>query len=131
MVDYGTVLKHPFEKQENPQAYEQFAFAYVSPKPARAILGLVGGNEVSLINGNRVDLESDLRGITRPNTDCPAREHQPPRKNDTLIQRKNPKNNITVNITPRHLPTIQPWAYTAVAAPLPMVKETCGAPHKY
>ncbi len=131
MADYGTVLKHPFEKQENPQAYEQFAFAYVSPKPARAILGFVGGNEVSLINGNRVDLESDLRGITRPNTDCPAREHQPPRKNDTLIQRKNPKNNVTVNVTPRHLPTIQPWAYAAVAAPQPLVTERCAAPHKY
>jgi hypothetical protein len=131
MVDYGSVLKHPFEKAENPQAYEQTAFAYVSPKPARAILGFIGGNEVSLINGNRVDLESDLRGINRPTTHCPSREHQPPHKNDTLIQRKNPKIQMNVNITPRHLPTIQPWGYAAVAAPLPMKFERCGAPHKY
>ncbi len=131
MVDYGSVLKHPFEKKENPQAYDQFAYAYVSPKPARAILGFVGGNDVSLTNGNRVDLESDLRGITRPTTHCPSREHQPPKVGDTLIQRKNPKNEITVNVTPRHLPTIQPWAYPFTPAPLPLEKTTCGAPHKY
>lgn len=131
MVDYGTTLKHPWEKSENPQAYDQFAYAYVSPQPARAILGLVGGNDVSLTNGNRVDLESDLRGITRANTHCPSREHQAPKAKDTLIQRKNPKAEITINVTPRHLPTIQPWAYPYTPAPLPLEKTTCGAPHKY
>ena len=135
MVDYGSVLEHPFEKEENPQRYNQPPCAYVSPKPARVILGLYGGNEVSLTSGNRVDLESDLFGITRPTTHCPQREHQPP-KGATLLQgqiieRKNPKTNLVINVEPKHLPTIQPWAYPAVSAPLPLQRETCAQPHKY
>lgn len=125
------IIKHPFEKSENPQAYDQPAYAYVSTKPSRHILGVVGGNEVSLIKGNRVDLESDLFGITRPNTWCPTREHLPPMVSNESINRSNPKNNISINVAPKHLPTYQMWAYPASFAPLPMIKETCTMPEKY
>lgn len=39
--------------------------------------GASAGNQVSLYNGNLVDLESDLRGQTRPASMCPADKYQP------------------------------------------------------
>ena len=130
-MNYGAVLDHPFEKQENPQAYDETPFVYVHKQPARHILGVVGGNEVSLIKGNRVDLESDLLGITRPNTWCNKREHQPPHVKDAKIQRTNPKTQIKIDVRPAHLPSYQMWAYPASFAPLPEVNQVCKAPEKY
>jgi hypothetical protein len=43
----------------------------------RNALGLIGGNDVSLISGNMVDLESDLRNITRDLSRDPRRQYQP------------------------------------------------------
>lgn len=126
-----TPLKAGEERTENPQAYDQFLNAFQHKKEARHILGLVGGNEVSNIQGNRVDLESDLLGITRPITWGNSREHQPPHVKDTTIERKNPKNNVFIDVTPIHLKTYQMWAYPATFAPPPFVKETCGRPEKY
>lgn len=44
---------------------------------ARNALGLIGGNEVSIVSGNIVDLESDLRGTTRDLSRDPRRQYQP------------------------------------------------------
>ncbi len=132
MVDYGAPLDHPFEKKENPQAYDEFAYAYTHKHAARHILGVVGGNEVSLIKGNRVDLESDLLGITRPNSWCTDRKHLPPKANDTQIKRVNPKEDtFSVNVTKPHLPVFQMWAYPVTLSPLPVENQVCKAPHKY
>ena len=130
-IDYGQVLQHPFEKKENPQGYDQTPFAYVSVEPKRHILGVYGGNEVSGIQGNRADLESDLRGITRPNTWCTDRKHLPPSVRDTEIQRSNPKIDLKINVTPRHMPVYQMWAYPATVAPLPFESRVCKNPEKY
>jgi hypothetical protein len=132
MADYGAPLDHPFEKQENPQAYDEFAYAYTHQFAARHILGTVGGNDVSLIKGNRVDLESDLMGITRPNTWCKDRKHLPPKANETQIKRKNPKEEtFSVDVRKQHLPVYQMWAYPVTLSPLPVKNEVCNAPHKY
>lgn len=132
MADYGSVLPHPFEKEENPQAYDQTPYAYISKTPARHILGVVGGNEVSLIKGNRVDLESDLYGITRPNTWCMDRKHLPPKQDAKTIDRKNPKEGtFNVDVRPLHLAAYQMWAYPATLSPLAMKSEVCKQPHKY
>jgi hypothetical protein len=138
MADYGSssanqnVLQaQPEEKKENPQAYDMTPFVYVSSRPGRHLLGLVGGNEVSLIKGNRVDLESDLYGITRPNTWCPKREHLPPHVKDSNIKRDNFKTNLDINVSPVHLPAYQMWAYPVTLSPLPMTSQVCNQPHKY
>jgi hypothetical protein len=124
-------MKTATEEKENPQAYEQPVSAYQHVKAARHILGLYGGNEVSGIQGNRVDLESDLLGITRPTTWCNDRQHNPPRVDDTKIVRKNNKENITIDVKPVHQPTYQMWAYPATFAPEPFRVEACQAPHKF
>lgn len=101
------------------------------PKATRHVLGLVGGNEVSQIAGNRPDLESDLRGLTRPLTNCPEREWQPLKANQPMLVVQNRKTNLGIDIRLKHLQDSQMWAYPAAYAPLPLVKETCQAPHKY
>jgi len=93
------------------------------------MLGLIGGNEVSVAWQQMTDVESDLRGITRPNTWGTMREHLPP--DGPVIIRKNPKQNIVIDSQATNLPPIQAWAYPAVIGPEPFRKETCGAPEKY
>ena len=117
------------DSYENPQAFHRLVTEAVNPKSARHVLGLVGGNEVSVAWKQMTDLESDLRGTTRPNTWCPLREHLPP--DGSLIIRTNPKQNIVIDSHATDLPAVQAWAYPGVVAPLPLKKETCGAPQKY
>lgn len=128
-----TSLKTPTERAENPQSYDQAVYAYQHKKEARHILGLVGGNEVSGIKGNRVDLESDLLGITRPTTRGNERLHQPLRLKQATLERVNAKYTtpLTINLQPDHLPSYQMWAYPATLAPEPFKQETCQNPEKF
>ncbi len=128
---YGPLLTAHWEKKENPQHYDFLESTYINPEPKRHILGLVGGNEVSLIKGNMVDLESDLRGINIPNTFCPWRQYQPPIKGTNEIMRNNTKTELKIDITPQHLQTYQMWAYPGVIAPVPMKRDVCFQPEKY
>jgi hypothetical protein len=124
-------LKTATERAENAQSYDHAIYAYQHTKEARHILGLVGGNEVSGIQGNRVDLESDLLGITRPNTRAPSRQHAPLYLHQETLERKNAKTSLTINIKPAHLPTYQMWAYPAVLAPEPFRHQACQNPEKF
>lgn len=128
---YGPLLQTHWEKEEIPQHYDSLPSQYTNPEPKRHILGIVGGNEVSLIKGNLVDMESDLRGITLPITFAPWRQYQPPQHNQNEIVRKNVKNALTINVQKEHLPSYQMMAYPAVIAPLPFVNEVCMNPEKY
>ncbi len=129
----------PWEKKNNPQAYDELEAQVVSPDPRRHILGLVGGNEVAtvaaskfnVVNGQQADVESDLKGITRPITNCPWKDYQPQAQGQTTIRRENVKNNFTVDARLYPLRDYQMWAYAASYQPEPMVKETCGRPEKY
>jgi len=114
---------------ENPQVFQRLRSEGEHPKTARHMLGLVGGNEVSLTKSNWPDVESDLKGITRPNTDCAARKHLPFSGN--IVVRKNPKNYFVMNTAKDHLPPAQMWAYPSVIGPKPIVNEVCVRPEKY
>jgi hypothetical protein len=127
---YGPLLTAHWEKKENPQHYDDLTSQFVSPNPQRHILGIVGGNEVSLIKGNMVDLESDLRGITIPITFAPWREYQPPQQKKEIV-RENTKSNLTIDIQKAHLPVYQMIGYPAVVAPYPIINEVCVKPEKY
>jgi hypothetical protein len=128
---YGPLAGPTWENKENPQVYDRIQTTYIHPEPKRHILGLVGGNEVSLIKGNIVDLESDLRGINLPNTFCPWRQYQPPAAKATEIKRATYKGEVAIDVRAKHLPAYQMWAYPAVAAPLPMKNQVCKNPEKY
>jgi len=127
---YENPNSHTFEKSENPQMYDRFVSEYQHVKPSRHILGLVGGNEVYDIKGNRADLESDLLGITRPNTWGTQRAHLLTSNPDT-IERKNPKNNISVNAVVVKSKEHQMWSYPSVYAPLSYKKDSCTPKNKF
>ena len=124
---YGPLLTSHWEKKENPQHYDDLPSQLVHPLPQRHQLGLVGGNDISIIKGNMVDLESDLRGINIPNTFCPERQYRPQVK----IVRDNVKISLTIDTDKMHLPAYQMMAYPSVVAPLPMVNEVCMKPERY
>jgi hypothetical protein len=114
---------------ENPQTFQRLVTEVEHPRASRHILGIVGGNEVALARGNTSDLESDLKGITRPNSDCASRHHLPP--TSQIIKRSNPKQEVRIDSTPVPMKASQMWGYPSVIAPEPLYKETCGGPQKY
>jgi hypothetical protein len=127
---YQSSSKEPDVNRDiNRQVYDMHPSYYVHVKPAQHELGLVGGNEVAGIVGNRVDLESDLLGITRPNTWGTNQKHLPP--TDSMIQRANRKGVVQVDATPVPLTQYQLWAYPATIGPEPVKQETCLRPEKY
>ena len=128
---YGPLLETHWEKKEDPQHYDYLTSQFTHPTPRRHMLGMVGGNDVTIIKGNMVDLESDLRGINIPNTFAPWRQYQPPQRGDKEIVRNNVKTQQKINIQKDHLPVYQMIAYPAVVAPLEIVNEVCMKPEKY
>jgi len=128
---YGPLLETHWEKKEDPQHYNYLTSQFTHPTPRRHMLGMVGGNDVTIIKGNMVDLESDLRRINIPNTFAPWRQYQPPQRGDKEIVRNNVKTQQKINIQKDHLPVYQMIAYPAVVAPLEMVNEVCMKPEKY
>jgi hypothetical protein len=128
---YSPILDQHWEKKENIQHYDKLISTYVHPTPKRHLLGILDGNNVSLIKGNMVDLESDLRGITIPNTSCPWRQYQPPQPKQKEINRDNVKGKLTIDIQRQHLPVFQMFGLPAVIAPLPLKNEVCKNPERY
>ena len=125
-------VPHPFEKKENPQTYAIMPVYGEHPRPAQALLGVVGGNNAPY--GGRqlqVELESDLRGITRANTFCPQRQHHPLSPAAASVTRDTPKEKVTVPIYKQPLKGYQMWAYPATLAPEPFKVEVCNQPHKF
>jgi hypothetical protein len=132
MDGIGHLESHPWEKKENPQTYDILPAYGENPKPSQHMLGIVGGNEVPYKNRQtQVDVESDLRGITRANTFCPTRQHSPLAPNTQSIQRDTPKEKVTIPVFTTPLKSSQMWAYPATLAPEPFTIETCAQPYKY
>jgi len=57
--------------------YQLYAGKYDNKNKCRVDFGIVGGNDVSLYKGNLVDLESELKGQTRPMSLCPKNKYMP------------------------------------------------------
>ena len=127
---YEIPSSHMFEKKENPQVFDRLVEEYQNDKSKRHILGLVGGNDVYEIKGSRVDLESDLMGITRANTWGTARKHLPSETPDS-INRDTPKEKISINATPVKREEFQMWSYPAVYAPLSFKIDSCMPKNKF
>lgn len=128
-------------KSEKRMGYTQIPEKFYHPKPARNALGLVGGNAVSIIDGPMVDLESDLRGITRATTKCNARQWNPecplggdepcgdwPSGITYLTKDTLEKRNIPLR--PIHMPTIQMNSYQGTPYPHSFSQGT-GTPYRF
>ena len=69
--------KKTLQQSTDPLEYVLYTGKYENTAKCRVELGSVGGNGVSLFNGNLVDLESDLRGQTRQASQCPTKKYGP------------------------------------------------------
>lgn len=88
-------------------------YRYEHLNKCRHELGLVGGTAVSHVNGNMVDLESDLRGQTRYLSKCVKHQHAPIKEGDSI---KNAKTE-PIDTSKKHLPGCQMISYKQVPLP--------------
>jgi hypothetical protein len=77
-------FKKYVKETEYTGKYSLFPGKFVHDAKCRIELGVNSGKEnsrnglgVSIPNGNLVDLESDLLGVTRANSNCPTNKYQP------------------------------------------------------
>ena len=112
---------------------------YEHCQKCRHELGLVGGNEVSQIRGNLVDLENDLRGQTRFNSRCPQKKYQwNPNTGVDGEANKQPeylnvpgdfcRKHSKINSQMRHLKPCQMIKYNPVPLPPPLKLPKCARP---
>ena len=65
------------EESMAPGNYQFYAGKYDNKNNCRIEFGILGGNNVSMYKGNIIDLESELRGQTLPNSKCPSNKFYP------------------------------------------------------
>jgi hypothetical protein len=100
---------------------------YEHCQKCRHELGLVGGTNVGVPKGNMVDLENELFGINRPNTQCPSYKFMP--RDDGMVQGKEyikPVNHPLVDANMQQLRPCQMIDYRAVPHPPAMNLFSCG-----
>jgi hypothetical protein len=117
-------------------AYKQFLaesvgeFAYIvdpcryeNQNKKRMSFGVVGGNDVSIIKGPMIDLESDLFGIDRKLSRCDTLKYINPCPTGDMntcrprqvIMRGNPSNHgRVIDVTPMHLPEAQMFSFKPI-----------------
>lgn len=88
-------------------------FRYEHQDKCRHRLGIVGGTAVSHVQGNLVDLESDLRGQTRFLTKCTKNAAKPLSEGDIIYNDKTDP----IPTEKKHLPACQFISYKEVPLP--------------
>lgn len=97
--------------------------------PCRPELGIIGGNNVSVVKGNLVDLENDLRGQTRYLSRCPLKKNTWIPKNGKIqIPKQYTKPGVSIDTDKLHLPPCQMIRYDPVSLPPPYVMPECVPP---
>lgn len=117
--------KKTLQQSTDPLQYALYTGKFENTAKCRIELGSVGGNGVSLFNGNLVDLESDLRGQTRKTSLCPCDKYGPDCTNSKC---KDKQGNVVKygNKTPlNHQPSCQMINYPKVPMPENPVNSSC------
>jgi hypothetical protein len=119
--------KKSLQQSTDPLEYALYTGKFENTAKCRIELGNVGGNGVSLFNGNLVDLESDLRGQTRRTSLCPCSKYSP---NCTNPNCKNSKNGIpceeqNCQVPLKHQPSCQMIRYPKVPMPAKPMDTKC------
>lgn len=104
-------------------SYVLSPYRFEHQQKCRHELGLVGGTAVSHIQGDLVDLDSELRGQTRYLTKCDKNKAQPLEYNSVI---RNDKTD-PLDINKKHLPACQMISYRSVPLPPPMKFAGCSS----
>ena len=107
---------------------------YENCNKCRMELGLVGGTAVSNIQGNLVDLETDLMGITRRASLCPSKKFKSSCatkniaqcKPDNIVYKDEFGNDKVIDTNKLHLPSCQMIRYKPMPLPPQPNFSTCG-----
>lgn len=98
---------------------------YYRCNPCMMGVGIVGGTNVSIANGNLVDLESNLFGIDREASKCSSMKFKPEIDQATGADFYRPVCTNKVDTTMKHLPSCQLAALPGVMHPPPTNPFTC------
>lgn len=118
----------------SPLEYMMDSSRFENCNKCRMELGIIGGTAVSNIRGNLVDLETDLKGISRKSSLCPSKKYQSPCPNGDMTNCQ--QNNINIAPTPGtqgrsinteliHLPSCQMIRYKPIPLPPAMDLPSC------
>lgn len=120
------------QQSVSPINYMLDPVKYEHCKKCRMELGIVGGTAVSHIAGNLVDLENDLRGQTRPLTQCATYKYMPPQGNDYESGKEYIKcvQHPKLDLTMQHLPSCQIIDYAEVPMAPKAPHMSCGMPRQ-
>lgn len=88
-------------------------YRYEHQDKCRHQLGVVGGTAVSHVQGNMVDLESELRGQTRYLTKCTTNQARPLAGDEPIRNDKTQP----IDVAKKHLPSCQFISYKSVPLP--------------
>lgn len=125
--------QHELSESVGTLSYVLDPMRFEHTNKCRFSLGLVGGNNVSLVSGNVVDLESDLRGITRLQSKCPTEKYLNPcprgnmndcQPNQIVIKGTPTKQERVVDTSKQHLNSCQMIRYKSIPLPPPMEGQT-------
>jgi len=94
-------------------SYVLSPYRYEHQEKCRHNLGLVGGTAVSHVQGNMVDLESDLRGQTRLLSKCTSHYASPVAEGGVISNDKT----APIDTSKKHLPSCQMISYRSVPLP--------------
>ena len=117
-----------------PLNYMLDTMRYENCNKCRMELGIIGGSAVSHIKGNLVDLETDLKGITRKASLCPSQQFSSScatkniancRPNNIPINGTIPSTNRVIDTTPIHLQSCNMIRYKPVPMPPKMNLSSC------
>jgi hypothetical protein len=112
--------KQDLQDNVSTLSYLLSPYRYEHINKCRHQLGFLNGTNVSHIQGNLVDLESDLRGQTRLLSKCQNNLYVP--TNDNII--KNDKTEA-IDTTMQHLPACQTIMYRSIPLPPKMNLNNC------
>lgn len=105
-------------------SYQMDPIRYENCNSCRPELGTRGGNAVSHIKGNLVDLENNLFGIDRPATRCPQQKWMPQAQLQGISSIRN-QNYPIIDTTPVHLRPCQFFDTLMVPNVQPMNVSRC------
>ena len=117
-----------------PLNYMLDPMRYENCNKCRMELGILGGTSASHIKGNLVDLETDLKGITRKASLCPSQKFFSNcavnnigncRPNNIQINGSIPQTNRVIDTTPIHLPSCNMIRYKPIPMPPKMDISSC------
>lgn len=130
--------RHQLQQSTDPLRHILDPIKYENCKPCRMELGIVGGNNVSLPRGNLVDVDSELKGITRTASRCAIMHYNNPcavsgnfDKNQSFLdcqanRRFNNNDLSTLDYQKRHLPPCMMTKPPRPSLPEPLRINSCG-----